>query len=736
MVDTPGKLIAFRNDRLGARLLTLINAMRLSTDYGVEFAVYWPFAVDVTAVFNDATELFDAGFVAERFIDRDAWQKRRTTMGRIGDVARGGPDMLWDLVGQGRDIAVDQAFGINVLEGEDPIQVKQAFLTALAALPFAPALQAPLAAINNALDGAVAYHIRRGDLTDGLAAKNKPWPHKMVPNEFYELHMEAALGDGPVQGGGRAILFSDDGPTLDHYTSSFPGLRTIHDIVDLDNMTEAQRDFIELWAMSRCAKIIAPERSAFSSTAVELGHAVKRSVTEDMTPEMSDAAHERLIARLHERPDSFSGDGEIGQSLAHVGPWLEKQERWAEAGQLFGGQVAAGLNIAFIYPDAMRYQHKADDVDGVLKTARHMFDRYVYHVRYFVDAEMEHGYAHFRKGDRKAAMHHIANGFWHSATGHASRILIPALVQRGVLTAANFLPVSPLQLSLHRRRGPLKHMVMEYPEIVRAPDVGLPDGIANIDTAIWDFAPLLRSVSLTAAKRSGAIKQARLMLQSAPVEDVPEQASLLAVLDAFDGDVEVAWEKLTSLTKAHPEHVMTWQRLSHAYAISKKFGKATEAAEQAAALGKGIPMIQAWCGMLLLRTRKHRRAARLLARADAPGIGLPIIPALLAKALDGEDAPEEALAAIDRAISLAPMDGEFSIQRSALLDRLDRLPDAVAELERMVELYRAPGKMFRTLVDLLTRMNQPARADDMVRICQERYPDHPITRRMIADRAA
>ena len=189
-------------------------------------------------------------------------------------------------------------------------------------------------------------------------------------------------------------------PTLAHYTAAFPGLRTINDIVDLDNLTEAQRDFIELYAMSRCAKIIAPDRSAFSSTAAELGHAVKRAVNEDMTDEMSDAAHERLIARLRDRPDSFSGDGEIGQSLAHIGPWLEKRERWEEAARLFGGHVARGLNIAFIYPDAMRYQHRANDVDGALATAGHMFDRYVYHVRYFVDAEMQHGYAHFRAGDR------------------------------------------------------------------------------------------------------------------------------------------------------------------------------------------------------------------------------------------------------------------------------------------------------------------------------------------------
>ena len=333
-------------------------------------------------------------------------------------------------------------------------------------------------------------------------------------------------------------------------------------------------------------------------------------------------------------------------------------------------------------------------------------------------------------------MRHIANGFWHGATGHASRILIPCLVQRGVLNAGNFLPVSTLQLNLHRRRGPLKHMVLDYPEIVRDPQIGLPDGIAQIETAIWDWAPLLRSVSLAAAKRNGTIAQARKFVMAAPGDDEPERASLLAVFDAYEGNPEAAWERLTELAAANPEHAMTWQRLSHAYWLGRKFGKAVEAAEQAAALGKGVPMLQAWCGMVLIRTRKHRRAARLLARADAAETGFPIIPALLAQALDAEDAPEEALAAVDRALVLAPMDGEFTMQRAALLDRLDRLPEAVAGLERMVELYRAPGKMFRTIVDMLTRMGETDRAEAMVRLCQERYPDHPITRRMVEDHAA
>ena len=62
-----GCLIAFRNDRLGARLISLVNAMRIGSTYDVPVQVHWPEARDVGRVFNDPTEIFDGCFVAEHF---------------------------------------------------------------------------------------------------------------------------------------------------------------------------------------------------------------------------------------------------------------------------------------------------------------------------------------------------------------------------------------------------------------------------------------------------------------------------------------------------------------------------------------------------------------------------------------------------------------------------------------------------------------------------------------------
>ncbi len=727
-----GTLISFRNDRLGARLLSLVNAMRMSADYDVPFAVYWPQAVDVTAVFNDATELFQADFVDRYWVDRASWIAVKPDILRIGDVIRAGVGHLKSETAGGKNVSVDQAFGINVLKGEDPETVKAAFIDMVDKVPFADALKGPIAQVRDALEGATAYHIRRGDLTDGLSAMNKPWPHKMVPHEFYELHMERSLDKG-------AILFSDDAWTLDHYKARFPALKTIHDLIDIDGLTEAQRDFIELYAMSRAAKIIAPERSAFSSTAVDLGRAIKLSVTDDMTDEMSAEAHERLIARLRDRPESFpGGDGEIGQSLAHVGPWLVEQERWAEAAKLFADRVADGLNIAFIYPDTMRYQHRADDVAGVLDTARHMHDRFVFHVRYYVDAELQYGYALIRAGKKQDGLRRIVNGFWHGPTSAAPRILVPALIDCGVLTAQNFLPVSKVQTHLHRRRGPLKHLVSAYPEIVKLPGVGVPTSLGTMDSVVWDWAPLLRSVSLAAAQRQDAFTQAREQLDrlQLPPEQEAERASLHAVFHAFEGDTEQATAQLSQLANADPAHVMTWQRLSHAHFLARDFAKASEAAEQAWARGKDMPAISAWSGMVALRNRAIDLAVKRLTRADALNIGLPSIPAMLADASHRAGKDRKAIEAIGRAVALAPMSVDFAILQSRLLDKAGRLAEAIEVLDTMVGRFRAPGKLFSLLIEMQTRQGDTTAAAETLKIAQQRFPDHPIVKRLTEQDAA
>lgn len=54
-----GKLIAFRGDRLGGRLISLLNTLRIADHYDLPFDVHWRNSDGL----DDPTEIFSEAFV-------------------------------------------------------------------------------------------------------------------------------------------------------------------------------------------------------------------------------------------------------------------------------------------------------------------------------------------------------------------------------------------------------------------------------------------------------------------------------------------------------------------------------------------------------------------------------------------------------------------------------------------------------------------------------------------------
>ena len=98
---------------------------------------------------------------------------------------------------------------------------------------------------------------------------------------------------------------------------------------------------------------------------------------------------------------------------------------------------------------------------------------------------------------------------------------------------------------------------------------------------------------------------------------------------------------------------------------------------------------------------------------DAAGLGFASIPAFLAQALLGAGRADEAIAAIDRAMTLAPMEPDFAMTRADALTRVGRLPDAAEALWQMVERERAPAKLFAQLIEVATKMHASDRQLDV-----------------------
>ena len=63
---------------------------------------------------------------------------------------------------------------------------------------------------------------------------------------------------------------SDTPGVVQRMKQAYPALRTVGDMVDLGDLTPAQGDLVELYAMSRADRIVAPIISAFSTAAARL----------------------------------------------------------------------------------------------------------------------------------------------------------------------------------------------------------------------------------------------------------------------------------------------------------------------------------------------------------------------------------------------------------------------------------------------------------------------------------
>ncbi|MDJ0994449.1 MAG: hypothetical protein QNI90_12805 [Dinoroseobacter sp.] len=710
--------------------------MRLSDDLGVPFYCAWSESKGVGQTFNDPTELFEPQFVKTHFLSREHWSEIRQSSERLTGKLQQNPKEIRKTLSNGRHVIVGNAFGVIELAGEETEPVAQRFRAQLNRLPFAAPVSEALEALEEKLAHYTAYHIRRGDLTDDPKAMHKPWPHKVVPNEFYEFHMRDTLASPSGEGG--ALLFSDDMSAIGHYRGQFPQLKCLPDIAVLDGLTEAQRDLVELLAMSFCKKIIAPDQSAFSSTAADLSGAEKVAVAQDLTPTQQDAAYSALFHRLRDRPESFGGDGHIGQALAHIGPWLEHSGRIDEAARLFGARVADGLCISFVYPKTMRLQQLNDAPQEVLSTAAHMAKRPAIHIADHSAAEVLHGYAHLRLGDKAQGIKHILNGYWHGPAGALSKMIVPYLVETGTLSPAVFLPVSQLQLSLNRRRAPYRRLQTEFPALCAA-SCGPLDSLGSMETVTWDWAPLMRAVSFKSLQRQTALKDQRALLSKARIaeRDVSERDSLGAILSAYEGETQHAIDELKRLSVRHENDVMVWQRLSHAYWITRDFKKAAHAAGEAVIRKPEWPVLQIWLAMVYLRTRNYADADALLSEVTLEG--LPSLHALKAEAARRMGRPYDALLEIERATELAPLQADFAMVAAGLLSEANAPEQAIAHLHRIVAVHRAPGKLLLQLIELQQNASDLDGARKTASLALERAPNHAelesIAREILASRS-
>lgn len=306
-------IVGFRQDRLGARLICLLDIIRLSRRFDVPARYLWLSQPD-----GPYPELIDPGAFFAPELVRDyirIVQSHPDVVGRrplssVSQVSK--TEHFANALKRGEHFLSGTMIEATRFADESAEDVSAALHDIVAELPLAPRLSAALNRAKDAIEtvgrkDAAAIHVRRGDILDGVPWSYRPWQAKYVPDEFFRHFV--AQHDGPV------LAFSDTPAAVTHLAQSDPRILPVDRILADQGLTLPERDALELLLMSRCTVIAAPVSSAFSTAAAMIGRARVMPLPAGLGAETRARAYDELLERVMSAPDSFYAPGDLAQSM-------------------------------------------------------------------------------------------------------------------------------------------------------------------------------------------------------------------------------------------------------------------------------------------------------------------------------------------------------------------------------------------------------------------------------------
>lgn len=309
-------LIGFRQDRIGARLICLLNVMRLARRFGVTGRFLWLSQPDGPyPELVDPRDFLTPDFVAEhieivtRMPARDGLQNLRAVAPRMNVAGFAGS------LAQGGRYECDAMSEMIRFLDEDPAAVAAEMRAVAQSLALSPrlsrALQQARGVIARAGGGQpIAIHVRRGDILDGDPWSYSSWGSKYVPDEFFRLFI--ARHAGPV------IAFSDTPAAVAHLRGGDARVLAADDLLDTAALSVAERDLLELLLMAGCTEVGAPSHSAFSRAAAVIGGCRILPLPPGLPDDQRSAGYDAVLERVIARPDSFFAPGDLAQSASYA----------------------------------------------------------------------------------------------------------------------------------------------------------------------------------------------------------------------------------------------------------------------------------------------------------------------------------------------------------------------------------------------------------------------------------
>jgi tetratricopeptide (TPR) repeat protein len=664
MSNTPdparGSFIGLRKDQLGARLLMMLNSIRLAEDYRSDFRINWFPRGAMAPKLDTPSDLFDEGFIARHFIDNDSFEALDSITKPLWSFLKDRtPDRLEAHLAGGGHVLLDEGFEIVEFPWEDAGDLRTRFRGFITRIGFNPVVARHIEEIEAAMAGlggrTIAYHIRRGDILNEDPWKHKEWPAKIEPDELYSAYLEKNADAG-------ALVFSDQAESIARFTSANPKVKSIADLVDLGDCTPVQRDFLELFAMSRAAEIVAPPISAFSRAAARLSGQERKCFHEVMTLPERDAAYDRVLARFRQGVDRFITPSEAAHVYVKLARRLQETGREGAAWEIGEAILAAGADNAFLplmHAINGMYLHKWEEALGHVETA--LAHPHQWQENYITALAVE---AHVRGalGQRHRARRAFLRAFWQKPMLPDVTVIGTFMIKRRRLRPGAALPFDrdtllmlpiPYQQTnilvqqariLRRRASDLSTIAIEWPWFAM-------DG---------KVARLLKSAPDLKALRARIEADPRFAPGTLP-------DSFCALLEARLGRLDAALARNSAALEVSPEEPLLHKRQAEILTLKGDHAGALRAMETCRAVAPDHAFWHFLTGHIHREAGDNAAARTAMERAAAMDESTAELHAILADLCRDMGDETAAVAALDRAAEIAPNQQRYANRRARLL---------------------------------------------------------------------
>ncbi|RXV64677.1 hypothetical protein C6W92_07470 [Roseovarius sp. A46] len=655
-----GLFIGLRKDQLGARLLMMLNSIRLAEDYGTDFRINWFPRGAMAPKLDTPADLFAPDFIARHFIDNADFEALDAQTEPLRTFLKDStPDRLAAHLAGGGHVLLDEGFEIVEFPWEDSGDLRGRFRGFIARIGFNPVVARHMAAIEAAMAAqggrTIAYHIRRGDILNEEPWKHKEWPAKIEPDELYSAYLEKNADAG-------ALVFSDQPESIARFTAAHAQVARIDNLVDLSACKPVQRDFLELYAMSRASEIVAPPISAFSRAAARLSGQERKCFHEVMSVPEREAAYERLLARFGRGVSEFITPSEAAHVYIKLARRLQESGRDEAAWDIGEAILAAGADNAFL--PLMQaicgiYLHRWDEALAHVRAALAHPNQWQENT---VTALAVEAHILGAQGRRYGARRSFLRAFWQKPILPDVTVIGTFMIKRRRLRPGRVLPFDrdtllmlpiPYQQTnilvqqariLRRRASDLSTIAIEWP------DFAIDGKVVRLLDSPRDLAALRDRIEADPRFAPGTLPD-----------------SFCALLEARMGRIEAALTRNSEARAANPDAPLIAKRQAEILSLGGDHAGALKEIEACRAMAPDHAFWHYLTGRIHLAAGDAAAARAAMERAAEMDDSTAELHSRLADLCRADGDEAAAIAALDRAAEIAPNQQRYANRRARLM---------------------------------------------------------------------